>query len=384
MMKKYEMIVAGHICLDLSPAFASAEPQSANTLFRPGRLINMNGITLSTGGPVSNTGFAMSRMGIRVLPMAKIGDDAFGRLIADIADEETRSNIPRQTGVRTSYSIVLSPPGIDRIILHDPAGNNAFTADDIDYSELENAALFHFGYPPLMKKMYEYDGAELARMFSLAKQQGVVTSLDMSLPDAASESGRVNWQSILEKTLPFADLFMPSIEEALFMLDRAEYDRVTTQLSGDEFTDHLNFEKIKELGTKILSMGSKLALIKCGAHGIYIRTSEASRMSEIGKENWADMELFQPTYRVEDFKSALGGGDTTIAGFLSAMIRGFSLEDSARLACLSGALCCTTYDAISAIRPIEQIYKLKGNKLNTTQLPLNHLRYCEKERLFLK
>jgi len=383
-MKKYEIIVAGHICLDISPAFASAEPQNVNTLFRPGRLINMKGMTLSTGGAVSNTGFAMSRMGIRVHPMAKIGDDAFGSLVADIADKETGSHIRRQTGVRTSYSIVLSPPGIDRIIMHDPAGNNTFTADDIDYSELENAVFFHFGYPPLMKRMYESDGAELARMFSLAKQQGVVTSLDMSLPDAASESGRVNWQSILEKTLPFADLFMPSVEEALFMLDRAEYNRIEARLSGDDFTDHLNFEKIRELGTKILSMGSKLALIKCGAHGIYIKTSEASRMSEIGKENWSDKELFQPTYRVEDFQSALGGGDTTIAGFLSAMIRGFSLEDCARLACLSGALCCTTYDAISAIRPIEQIYELKENTLNTTQLPMKHLQYSEKEGLFLK
>lgn len=383
-MKEYEIMVAGHICLDLSPAFNSAHPESISTLFRPGRLINTNGITLSTGGAVSNTGFAMSRMGIRVLPVAKIGDDAFGRLIADIADKETGGHIRLQEDAQSSYSIVLSPPGIDRIILHDPAGNNAFTTDDIDYSELENAAFFHFGYPPIMKSMYENDGTELARMFSLAKQQGVVTSLDMSLPDAASESGRVNWQSILEKTLPFADLFMPSVEEALFMLDRGEYDRIAARLSGDDFTDHLDFDKIRKLGNKILSMGSKLALIKCGAHGIYIRTSEESRMSEIGKENWADKELFQPTYRVEDFKSALGGGDTTIAGFLSAMIRGFSLEDCARLACLSGALCCTTYDAISAIRPIEQIYKLKGNSLNSTQLPLKHLRYCENERLFLK
>ncbi len=382
-MKKNEIVVAGHLCLDLSPAFDSTQPQSVSTLFRPGRLINMSGMTVSTGGPVSNTGFAMSRMGIHVLPIAKIGDDPFGRLISDISVTQTGNAIRPQAGVQTSYSIVLSPPGIDRIILHDPAGNNAFTADDIDYSALESASFFHYGYPPLMKKMYENDGSELSRMFSLAKQRGAVTSLDMALPDAASESGRVNWLSVLEKALPFVDLFLPSIEEALFMLDRAEYDRIASRLSGDEFTQHLDFEKIRNLGTKILNMGSKLALIKCGAHGIYLRTAEASHMAQIGKENWTNRELFQPTYRVENFKSALGGGDTTIAGFLSAMIRGFALEDCARIACLSGALCCTTYDAISAIRPIEQIFERRDHVLNATQLPSGHLCYSEKERLFL-
>ena len=383
MMIEYEIVVAGHICLDLSPAFDSTQPQSVSTLFRPGRLINTSGMTVSTGGAVSNTGFAMSKMGILVLPMAKIGDDPFGRLISDISNTETGSAIHLQPGVQTSYSIVLSPPGIDRIILHDPAGNNAFTSDDIDYRSIKSTSFFHFGYPPLMKRMYENDGAELARMFSRAKQQGAVTSLDMALPDAASESGRVNWLSILEKTLPFVDLFLPSVEEALFMLDRAEYDRIASRLSGDEFTQHLDFGKIRELGTKILSLGSKLALIKCGAHGIYLRTAGESRMAQIGKKRWANRELFQPTYRVENFKSALGGGDTTIAGFISAMIRGFALEGCARTACLCGALCCTTYDAISAIRPIEQISELREKGLNATQLPSGYLRYSEKERLFL-
>lgn len=376
-----EIIVAGHICLDLCPAFESHQAQSINTLFRPGRLINVNDITIATGGPVSNTGFAMSRMGLHVLPVAKIGDDFFGTLISDIANRETGRRIPQQAGVRSSYSIVLSPPDIDRIILHDAAGNNTFCADDIDYSEVKKAGFFHFGYPPLIKRTYENGGEELAHIFSLAKAQGAVTSLDMSLPDTESESGHVDWQTVLNKTLPYVDLFLPSVEEALFMLDHNEYERVLNQIMDDDFTRHLDFTKIRELGSIILDMGAKLALIKCGTHGIYIRTSE--RMSQIGKKDWADVELFQPTYHVENFKSALGGGDTTIAGFLAALIRGYSLMDCARAACLSGALCCTTYDAISAIRPIDQIVALKNNPLNETQLPKEPLHYCEKERMFI-
>lgn len=368
-MKMYDIVVAGHICLDLCPAFETNQPQDLSTLFRPGRLINMDGVTISTGGAVSNTGFALSKMGLRVLPAAKIGDDPFGVLIADIAEKETGSRITMQRGVRSSYSIVLSPPGIDRIILHDPAGNNEFSADDIDYSAVAQAGFFHYGYPPVMRRIYQDGGCELVRLFASAKEAGAVTSMDMSLPDAESESGQVDWVSVLARVLPYVDLFMPSAEEALYMLDRPEYERVA-------HGGALNFSAIRALGKKILGMGAKLALIKCGIHGIYIKTSPLMSGSFRSKE------IFQPSYVAAHFKSALGSGDTAIAGFVAAMVNGHSLIDCARIACASGALCCTTYDAISAIRPIEEIIRTISGPLNNTTLPDTHLHYDERERIY--
>ncbi len=43
---------------------------------------------------------------------------------------------------------------------------------------------------------------------------------------------------------------------------------------------------------------------------------------------WSNTEMFRETFVVNDFKSALAGGDTTIAGFLSAMLKGYNLYDS--------------------------------------------------------
>ncbi len=369
-MKNYDIVAAGHICLDLCPTFEAQQTQDLRAIFRPGKLIHMNGITIATGGAVANTGFAMSRMGLKVLPAVKIGDDSFGQLIADLAEKETGSRVSLQPGVRSSYSIVLSPPGIDRMILHDPAGNNDFSADDIDYSAVREGGFFHFGYPTVMRKVYENDGEELLRIFSSAKKMGLVTSLDMTLPDAASESGRVDWLAVLKKTLPFIDMFMPSLDEALYMLDRSEYERVT---GGGA----LNFAKIRSLADRILMMGARLALIKCGVHGIYIKSAGA-----IGGR-FEKMEIFQPSYRVDNFKSALGSGDTAIAGFLAAMINGFNLIDCARMACASGALCCTTYDAVSAILPLQNIRQLLDGPVNQTALPDKHLHYDEKERYYI-
>ncbi len=59
----------------------------------------------------------------------------------------------------TSYTVIINPPGVDLIFLHHPGTNDAFCAADIDYAKLNEAALFHFGYPPLMRQMYTADGS---------------------------------------------------------------------------------------------------------------------------------------------------------------------------------------------------------------------------------
>ena len=384
-MKKTEIVVAGHLCLDIHPEFGFDKDQKVETLFRPGRLIEIDGVSVSTGGPVSNTGFALARLGLATQTVGNIGNDEFGSLVAAVAERETGQSPHRSDGVSTSYSIILSPPGIDRIILHDPAGNNEFAASDIDFDDVGKAGYFHFGYPPLMRNIYQNGGAELMRIYKQAKAAGAVTSLDMSLPDVDSDSGKVDWKSIIESVLEYVDVFVPSIEEILFMMDRAEYDRIMAISSGDDFTQHVDFSKVRSMGDTLLKLGSAIVMIKCGANGIYIKTAGPARMQRIGKPEWADAELFQPTYHVEDFKSALGGGDTTVAGFLSGMIRGYSLFDCARLACRTGAQCCTTYNSVDGLLPLEQIYEMISSaKINHTDLPISALKFDETEQMFLR
>ena len=45
-------IAAGHICLDITPAFKSKEEKNIKDLFRPGQLIAMDAAKVSLGGSV--------------------------------------------------------------------------------------------------------------------------------------------------------------------------------------------------------------------------------------------------------------------------------------------------------------------------------------------
>ena len=45
MEKAYDVIAAGHICLDISPVIESTSHTSIAQFFSPGRLINLDGVT---------------------------------------------------------------------------------------------------------------------------------------------------------------------------------------------------------------------------------------------------------------------------------------------------------------------------------------------------
>ncbi len=372
MERAYDVIAAGHICLDISPVIESTSHTSIAQFLSPGRLINLDGVTFSAGGPVANTGFALSKLGLSVLPMANIGADEFGVILKNVIKKEIGIDFKLDQKTRTSYSIILSIPGIDRIILHDPAGNNYFGVKAINFNLLGEAKIFHFGYPPLMRAVYQNSGEELIEIYKRAKTTGVTTSLDMSLPDTDSESGRVNWQVIMEETLPYVDVFLPSVEEALYIFDRKEYLRVKTIADNDDFVNHINMNKVCEIGERILQNGVAIAVIKCGSKGIYIKTASSERISNMGAshprktEAWCNKELFEETYHVSNFKSALAGGDTTIAGLLTGLVKGYDIYKSLKIACMTGALCCTTYDSISGLLPLDQIVKKidQNNKKN--------------------
>lgn len=360
---KKKIIVAGHICIDITPVFPDKKVTKLDTLLSPGKLVQTGAADVHTGGSVANTGLALKILGADVSLMGKIGCDAFGDMICNIlrkyhADE----HMIRAAEESTSYSVVLAIPGIDRIFLHHPGANGTFCSKDIDEKALEDAALFHFGYPTLMRAMYENEGQELIALMKTVKEAGLSTSLDMAAVDADSEAGRVEWNGIFQKLLPYVDFFVPSVEELCFMLDKPRFEEWQQRAVGRDITEVLDIEKdVKPLAEICMSYGAKVLLIKCGAPGIYYKTSGKERLSAIGArmdldtESWADKEGFEASYIPDRVLSGTGAGDTSIAAFLAAVLKGESLEEAMHLATAAGASCVTAYDALSGLKTLEEL-----------------------------
>ena len=150
-----KVIVAGHICLDITPVFPDKKVSGVSEMLAPGKLIEMGNADVHTGGAVANTGLALKLLGADVSLMGKTGRDAFGDMVAEILKRYgAAEGLIRAEGESTSYSVVLAIPGIDRIFLHHPGANHTFRAADIPRERIKDAALFHFGYPPLMRSMF--------------------------------------------------------------------------------------------------------------------------------------------------------------------------------------------------------------------------------------
>ncbi|MFP4052251.1 MAG: carbohydrate kinase family protein [Phycisphaerae bacterium] len=358
MVHTIDCVVAGHICLDVTPTFHTGG-KTVSEIFRPGSLVQIGPATVSTGGPVSNTGFPLRRLGNTVQLMGKCGDDMWGRALMEAIRDEapgTEAGMQVVPGEPTSYTVVVNPPGIDRIFLHCPGANDTFTADDIDRDTVSRSRLMHFGYPPLMAKTYADDGAELVKIFQAARNAGATTSLDMAYPDPSGPAAAVDWRGILSRTLPHVDIFTPSVEELLLTIERDTFDALADQAGEQELLGLISADVLRRLGQWCIDAGAAVVLIKCGYLGLYVKAADADRLAASGRgrpddlSTWAERELLEPSYRVEQIVSATGAGDCAIAGFLTSFLKGLSLDDAMRVACAVGGQNLSAPDSISGVQ----------------------------------
>ncbi len=357
---KYDVVCAGHICLDMTPKFPKHNEGIKKT-FVPGKQNEVNDMIFSTGGSVANTGLGLIKLGLKTPLMAKVGGDILGSIIGQLLEENggPKEFLAVSEKESSSYSVVLALPGSDRIFLHNSAVNETFCAKDIDFSVVKDAKIMHLGYPPLMKALYADGGRELLHILKMAKETGVTTSIDTAYPDPSSEAAQQDWEEIFRNILPYTDIIMPSIEETLIMLDRPEFERLKEL--DDDVLVNIEIDYIAELGQKLLEMGAKIVVIKCGTLGYYVKTAGAEKLATMGNAvpkdiaAWADKEIFSGIYMVEDVKSATGAGDTSVAGFLASLLRGYSPYDAIDTACATGAICVTDISATGAIPSLEEV-----------------------------
>ena len=347
-----EIVAAGHTCLDLIPAFLiEGKVDRMTDVLVPGKMINMGSCVVVGGGPVTNAGVSIRRLGIKTELIGKIGDDDFGKQILRWYEEHEGhfQGIKTVKGESTSYTIAICIPGVDRFYLHHCGANDTFCYDDVDFDLVARSKLMLFGYPPWMAKLYENTGSELTRILKKAKELGTTTALDMAWPPVDCD-----WRAILEDWVPLSDIMVPSAEELFYFLHKDEFLEKKARLGPKESPlDQITVAEIASLGADLLKMGTAIAMVKCGHRGLYVRTGDKARLQKMGAagcadlDNWAERELWFPVYQEESFVGALGSGDSAIAGFLSAFVRNHTLESCLRYANAAGSMNVTVPDGLT-------------------------------------
>ena len=175
-------------------------------------------------------------------------------------------------------------------------------------------------------------------------------------------AGRVDWAALLARVLPHVDVFLPSLDEILFMLDRPRLDALA-RAGGPaaRLDDALLGDVLDELGARLLDLGTAVAVLKLGDRGLYARaTSDAARLAAMGAcapgdaAAWQGRALRVPCFRV-DVRGTTGAGDCTIAGFLAGLLGGLAFEDVLTGAVGVGACCVERPDAVSGVPAWEAV-----------------------------
>jgi sugar/nucleoside kinase (ribokinase family) len=331
-----KVLVVGHVCLDIIPSLGP------RIEFEPGKLIEAGPAELATGGAVANVGLALHRLGVDVGLLGKISDDLFGRALLSILDGLTDRMVVA-AGAPSSYTVVLNSVGTDRMFIHAPGCNATFSTADVSDDALRSADWMHFGYPPLLARMFEDGGSELVDVFHRAKSAGLTTSLDMSLPDPDSPAGKANWRNILQRVLPLCDFFLPSADEMRFV-----------------FPETLDAPAQAEICAEL---GAKVVGIKMGERGLYCRP--AARPCELGNgiprsDFWVGEPFVAEPFQVE-VAGTTGAGDATIAGLIAYAIAGHRPKETLTFASAVGAFSCERADAVSGIPSREAVERRISN-----------------------
>ncbi len=379
--KDIEIVAAGHTCLDLIPAFTiEGKVDKITDVLVPGKMINMGDCVVVGGGPVTNAGVSIRRLGVKTELIGKIGNDDFGREILSWYEEHEGhfKGIKMVEGESTSYTIAICIPGIDRFYLHHCGANDTFGYDDMDFDLVKRSKLMLFGYPPWMRKLYEDTGSELTKILKKSKELGTTTVLDLSLPDVNSYAGQVNWKAILKDWVPLSDIMVPSAEEIFYFLHKEKFLEKKAKLGPkDSVLDHLTVKEISDVGSDLIKMGAAIAMVKCGHRGLYIQTASKARLKDLGTagcsdlDNWANRELWFPVYQEEKFVGALGSGDSAIAGFLSAFVWHHTIESCLRYANAAGSMNVTVPDGLTWNKGFADLTKRIASGWKTKDLEIN-------------
>lgn len=272
----------------------------------------MKDIILSYGGDALNEAVILSRLGVTVELVSKVGQDKAGYQIINFIENEGVScnKLIIEENLHTSINVVLVDNKGERYFLTNPKGSMRNLKEQDVCLSLDTAAdIVSFAgmfVSPLM------DITSMKRIFSKIKEKpGRILAVDMTKAK--------NGENIrgLEKLLKYVDFIFPNEAEIALLTGESD-PRVNAEL--------------------LVEAGVGCAVIKCGKNGCVIQT----------KNQFIEL----PAYPVDNVVDSTGAGDSFVAGFLYGLQQGYSVEECGIFA---NAVASCTVESLGATQGVNSI-----------------------------
>ena len=304
-MSRHDIVFIGTAILDSVIKGFDPEPVSAAGFRAESGSIN-------AGGEGVNGSIAAAKLGMNSALLCFLGKDQAGDLIeAELAAH----------GVDTGY--IVRPDGQPTPV------TTIFVAEDGNRRSITNNAHRYNFHPEQYAEAFSDAGAVvLGSLFrapfndpdvvravvTKARRSGAMVFADTKLPNFV----RLGLDDLAD-SLPLIDYITPNEDEAKYYTGEEEPEKM-----ADVF----------------LSKGVRNVIIKLGGRGCLFKNSEKTMML--------------PACSI-DVVDATGAGDNFMAGLVSELIRGRSIEDALTFANACGAICTTAVGTGTALRSREQV-----------------------------
>jgi sugar/nucleoside kinase (ribokinase family) len=267
------------------------------------------GLEVVLGGQTATISRALSRLGLSVTFVGRVGDDSYGRWAVEQlrADGVDTSAMVIDPGLRTGATVVLST-GAERAFVTYMGSITEIRRNDITAEILANADHLHMGSYFLQRRLHP-DVTDLMRE---ARSRGLTTSVDPGWDNF------MEWDAGILDVLPFVDVFLPNLIEAR---------QITRAGSAAEA-----LEVLARLGNTVV--------VKMGGEGCLVQQGET--------------RFHRPAFDVEvvDVTSA---GDVFNAGFLYGFFEGWELERAAGFANACGAIAVSQVGSAGIMSSVTQV-----------------------------
>jgi sugar/nucleoside kinase (ribokinase family) len=267
------------------------------------------GFEIVVGGQAGTIARAMSRLGLAVTFVGKVGDDDYGRrAVNDLVQSGVDvSGVVVDSSLRTGVTVVLST-GQERAFATYLGSISQLRRTDVRLEFISSAHHLHVGSYYLQRALR----SEILDLFQEAKRYGLTTSIDPGW-DVSEE-----WGDDILEVLGYVDVLLPNEVEAM-------------SITGTDVLEQALDVLASVAGTVVIKMGEKGCLA--------------------GNKK---QTLYGPGFKVPvvDVTSA---GDIFNAGFLYGFLHGWSLKKSARFANACGAMSVSEVGSAGIIASVTQV-----------------------------
>lgn len=321
-----DVVALGELLMDFTPHGQSEQGQP---------LFERN-----PGGAPANVLAALAKLGRETAFVGAVGNDAFGRFLADtLADAGINTdNLQFTDEAQTTLAFVHLDSSGDRnfTFFRKPGADQLLDVNGIDMDLIGGAKLFHFGS---ISMTHEPSRSATLAAAAAAKSRGVPVSFDPNLRLSLWRSAEQAKGAILEG-MELADVVKVSEEELLFLTGTSELDA----------------------GSRMLMerYGMKLLLVTLGPDGSYCRAADGEGCS---------LKARHTGFRV-DAVDTTGSGDAFLGGVLHRLLEetdpampDWTVEKLVRMLAFAnamGALTATGKGAIPSIPSLVQAEEFAG------------------------